>query len=594
MAIVTKVSKHPGATRTEKSGDAKLRAMRESSSSPSSGESPQEYREKAINQSSEETAARQLITGTGEYDRTQIALNEINQRKQQQQVDALKARYQPAGGLMESFIQQQQQQQQVDALKDRYQLGGGLLESFRNQRETVNHQQLINPHLLGSDVTARTSITSQPSTPVRQVAPDTILPTQRISFESELSNAIDITVSRGQEKTTDVKVSPWSQNRMQQGIDISTKLENRAVEIKESNVGPVPAISPYLLKSLGGVAEMAFRVPAGVEVFSQKPTLLPEAVALGIFGTAHSAVSDPVQFASDTFVFSTLGRGVAGAGKKAQIHEIKAPDISTYLKEFMRDETAAAIPKKKGTLQQQAYKNLYDPKATVSPILESYINPQYQKIVMGETKTALKERQSLRMMLKEQANKPTQVQFIDARTVVKDPLIGSIEAQLKAKNQLTDLDAQLKLRQTNKPTLDMKESIITSVQPQKSLIMPLITLPESIQKQAEMKIPLNMQIPFQESLQSMPELQIAQPIPITITTPTSIAVSKTIFDVATITDPISPRTRYLTKVAPPIIFPGIDIDLGTGKKSLFDINVGIKKGSRKNKFGDVNRILFGR
>lgn len=43
---------------------------------------------------------------------------------------------------------------------------------------------------------------------------------------------------------------------------------------------------------------------------------------------------------------------------------------------------------------------------------------------------------------------------------------------------------------------------------------------------------------------------------------------------------------------PPLDF---DIDIDTGlQKSLFDPNIGIKRGSRKNRFGDVNEIIFGR
>lgn len=227
-------------------------------------------------------------------------------------------------------------------------------QEYLKQQQEKKQAVTANPHLLGSDVTARTSITSQPQTNVRQNAglPAT---NERTPLDIELSRGIENTIQKGQEQTGNVTVSQWSRNRAQQGADVSEKLNTRATEIEESNDGPVPAVSPYLLRSIAGGVEMVSRAPAGAEIFVQKPSLLPEALTIAALGTAHSVVSDPVQFASDVAVFSVLGEGLAGAGRgiKSRVPAVSAGEQGFLLKFKVAETPSIPDPMVKPTIQAE-------------------------------------------------------------------------------------------------------------------------------------------------------------------------------------------------------------------------------------------------
>lgn len=204
------------------------------------------------------------------------------------------------------------------------------------RNNTQNNNVVNSPHSLGSDPTARTSITSDSQTNVRQVEEGVNLPTERTPLTQDVKTGIDTTFTRGQEKVQGVKVSRVSQKIRETGTVVSEKLNERAGEIQKDNDGPVPVISPYLMRSIGGVADMVSRVPEGTEVFIQRPSLLPEAATIAALGTidytVETAKNDPLQLVSDAAVFSAFG---SAAGKAGNAIKSRIPAITTGEQGFL-------------------------------------------------------------------------------------------------------------------------------------------------------------------------------------------------------------------------------------------------------------------
>lgn len=183
---------------------------------------------------------------------------------------------------------------------------------------------LSNPHSLGSDVTARTSITSKPKD---NFSPETTSLTDEVS--SIVTGAQKVTSSKG------VTISRTSQKLIDVGDSLVSSAEEFKQDYKESDsvlkeISPGSIIVPYAAVSLANIGSMFSRVPAGVEVAVQAPELLPSALLVAGLGTVDYTVNtiktDPLQLVTDLAVFSALGYG---AGKAGSAIKSKIPVIST-------------------------------------------------------------------------------------------------------------------------------------------------------------------------------------------------------------------------------------------------------------------------
>ena len=101
--------------------------------------------------------------------------------------------------------------------------------------------------------------------------------------------------------------------------------------------------SPYIIRSVGNVAEFTGMLPAGTERIIRQPAILPSALVAGtimqVGGIAEQAKIAPGQLVSDIVVFGAVGRvGFGAAGKIGT--RVSSEFSIPKLKEFTISETA--------------------------------------------------------------------------------------------------------------------------------------------------------------------------------------------------------------------------------------------------------------
>lgn len=324
----TKSSKSMPTPTKSKSGSQKLAEFREATGDSTPTQTPEQYRQKVETQKTpttpvepapspqQPTLAERYTTGYYQF----------------------KAQEQPTSTITP------QQMQKIEQL----QAGGELRQPTKEELQTISARpapvsegyaptydyfygsqpkDMSSPHNLGNQSSL---ITSRPQ---EDFKPETT------KFQEELNVSTESAFKKGVSDGESIKLSKTSETL----VNVAGKLDEAAMQYRANQDILFPGrpvegtIATRAATSITGLAGMGLRLPAGVEIVAQQPSLLVPAATIAGAGmlkyVTETPFKDPVQIVTDLVVFggatSLAGKGIKGVSNKIKFASKEQIPIET-------------------------------------------------------------------------------------------------------------------------------------------------------------------------------------------------------------------------------------------------------------------------